>query len=108
VQTLSLGGEVRLLRVCQIQRAVGRRVTSVVHSAGLTVKTDQGCALEGFDGTVSIAPIVQAEITFCGKSFRGPYPLIEQEYGILGRNVLNFLALLFDGPNLNWDEYHRP
>lgn len=81
---------------------------NIVHSAGLTVKTDQGCALEGFDGTVSIAPIVQAEITFCGKSFRGPYPLIEQEYGILGRNVLNFLALLFDGPNLNWDEYHRP
>lgn len=58
--------------------------------------------LEGFNGTILQAPVVQVELVFEGKFFRGRYPVIDQEVGILGRNVLNSLPLLLDGPNQNW------
>jgi hypothetical protein len=32
--------------------------------------------------------------------------LLDQPWGILGRNVLNAVSLLFDGPRLVWDEHH--
>lgn len=56
--------------------------------------------LEAFDGTKSIAPAVIAELNFLGKSFRGQFLLTDGCHGILGRNVLNNLSLLFDGPAL--------
>lgn len=60
--------------------------------------------LQAFDGTTSTAPVVTAEIQLLGKSFRGQFLLIDREYGILGRNVLNNLALVFDGPIRKWME----
>ena len=60
--------------------------------------------LESFDGTKTTAPSVTAELNFLGKSFRGQFLLIDGEYGILGRKVLNNLALVFDGPSLSWTE----
>ena len=58
--------------------------------------------LEAFDGSRSSAPAVTAEIQFLGKSFRGQFLLIDGWYGILGRNVLNNVSLLFDGPSRSW------
>jgi hypothetical protein len=60
--------------------------------------------LEGFDGTRSTAPAVSAQIQLLGKSFRGQFLLIDGWHGILGRNVLNNLSLLFDGPANQWGE----
>jgi hypothetical protein len=60
--------------------------------------------LEGFDGSKSIAPAVTAELILLGKSFRGQFLLVEGWHGVLGRNVLNNLKLLFDGPNALWGE----
>ena len=60
--------------------------------------------LRGFDGTATAAPIVRLELVFCRRTFRGQFLLINQEWGILGRNVLNAVPLLFDGPRLTWDE----
>jgi hypothetical protein len=34
--------------------------------------------------------------------FQGPFLLVESEYGVLGRNVLNRLVLTLDGPKLSW------
>jgi len=62
--------------------------------------------LIGFDGSTSFVPVVRLELVFCGRTFRGQFLLIEQEWGVLGRNVLNAVALLFDGPHLTWDEHH--
>ena len=62
--------------------------------------------LEGFDGTHSLATAVRLEVQFIGKVFRGSFLLIDQDYGILGRNVLNRCSLLLDGPNLTWTEQH--
>jgi hypothetical protein len=70
----------------------------------LEIVADRCYELVGFDGSVSTAPVVQAVIVFCGRTFRGQYLLIEQEHGILGRNVLNAVSLVLDGPRLDWRE----
>jgi hypothetical protein len=64
--------------------------------------------LIGFDGSTSFAPTVQLELIFCRRIFRGQFLLIVQAWGILGRNVLNAVALILDGPNHTWDEKHSP
>jgi hypothetical protein len=60
--------------------------------------------LEAFDGTRSSAPAVTAEVQFLGKSFRGQFLVIDGWHGILGRNILNNLSVLFDGPSRSWTE----
>lgn len=35
---------------------------------------------------------------------RGQFLLIDQVYGILGRNVLNAISLTMDGPKRQWRE----
>jgi hypothetical protein len=60
--------------------------------------------LESFDGTKSTAPAVIAELRLLGKSFRGQFLLIDNWHGVLGRNVLNHLSLVFDGPSGHWTE----
>jgi len=64
--------------------------------------------LIGFDGSTSFAPMVQLELIFCRRIFRGQFLLIDQAWGILGRNVLNAVALILDGPNHTWDEKNSP
>ena len=64
--------------------------------------------LIGFDGSTSFAQMVQLELIFCHRIFRGQFLLIDQAWGILGRNVLNAVALILDGPNNTWDEKHSP
>jgi hypothetical protein len=73
-------------------------------SLGLVALPDKRYELIGYDGNASLAPVVQLELVFCQKTFRGQFLIIEQAWGILGRNVLNMVRLLFDGPRLTWDE----
>jgi predicted aspartyl protease len=61
--------------------------------------------LEAFDGTKSASPAITAELKFLGKSFRGQFLLIDGWHGVLGRNVLNNLAILLDGPAQTWAEH---
>ena len=79
----------------------------VISELGITPVPDRQYELIGFDGNASLAPVVQLELVFYRRTFRGQFLLIDQEWGILGRNVLNTISLLFDGPNLSWNE-HRP
>jgi hypothetical protein len=81
---------------------------AVLHQLGLSVAPDKRYELTGFDGTPTLSPIVRLELVFCRRTFRGQFLLIEQEWGILGRNVLNALALLLDGPGLTWEEHRTP
>lgn len=74
---------------------------------GLIAVPDRRYELVGFDGNLSTAPVVRAVVVFCGRTFRGQYLLVEQEYGILGRNVLNAVPLVLDGPRLTWGEHER-
>ena len=69
-----------------------------------SIESSQQYEVEGFDGTRSWAPVVHLELQFLGKSFRGQFLLIDGRHGILGRNVLNAVSILFDGPSLHWKE----
>jgi len=72
---------------------------------GLNTLDDKSYEVMGFDGSISIASAVQLELLFLNKTFRGLFLLIDQEWGILGRDILNHLALLFDGPRLEWNKH---
>jgi hypothetical protein len=60
--------------------------------------------LSAFDGTKSIADAIRADLSLLGRNFRGQFLLTEAMVGILGRNVLNNLSLILDGPRLTWEE----
>ncbi|MGA2060188.1 MAG: retropepsin-like aspartic protease [Thermoguttaceae bacterium] len=66
--------------------------------------TEVGLHLQGFDGGTIAVKVVEAELVFLGRNFHGHFPLIHGECGILGRNVLNNLSLVLDGPRLCWRE----
>lgn len=71
---------------------------------GLEGAVEVGLHLQGFDGGTIAAKVVEAELIFLDRNFHGHFPLIHDECGILGRNVLNNLSLVLDGPRLNWRE----
>lgn len=45
-----------------------------------------------------------APLVLLQRTFRGRLLLIDQEWGILGRDILNHLSLVLDGPNQTWGE----
>ncbi len=71
---------------------------------GLKNEIEPSFNLVGIGGTAIAAKAVEAELIFLHRSFRGRFLLIEGDCGILGRNVLNNLSLVLDGPRLNWRE----
>ena len=75
-----------------------------VNLLGATVNAGEGYELMGFDGSRSVARAVQLELLFLRRAFKGRFLLIDQEWGILGRDILNHLALLLHGPRLTWSE----
>jgi hypothetical protein len=80
---------------------VPRRAISDAASASTT---DVQYELEAFDGTRTVSTAVELEMQFLGKSFRGQFLLVDGDYGIIGRNILNNLSLHLDGPAQNWTE----
>ena len=58
----------------------------------------------GFDGSRSFAGAVVLDLLLEGRAFRGRYLLIDGTVGVLGRDVLNHLVILLDGPNSHWIE----
>lgn len=60
--------------------------------------------LVGFDGTLSESEAVRADLVFLGRRFRGLYLLVDGPIGVLGRDVLNHLRIMLDGPARSWDE----
>ncbi|MDQ3746523.1 MAG: retroviral-like aspartic protease family protein [Acidobacteriota bacterium] len=60
--------------------------------------------LVDFEDRAGLARAVRAEMVFLGLTFRGQFLLVEQDYGLIGRNVLNTTSLIFDGPRLSWEK----
>jgi predicted aspartyl protease len=77
----------------------------VVEGLGISLASGRGYEIAGFDGSKSFVPAVNLEMLFLNRLFKGQYLVIEEERGILGRDVLNHIALLLDGPRLRWDEH---
>jgi predicted aspartyl protease len=63
--------------------------------------------IQGFDGESKSANVVEAEVVFLGRKFTGQFLLIDQPIGILGRNILSAVSILFDGQNGKWSEFKR-
>ena len=79
----------------------------MVERLGVPLVADQRYELMGFDGSKSFAPVVVLDMLFLKRAFRGRYLLIEEEHGILGRDILNHVTLLLDGLRQQWSE-HSP
>ena len=77
---------------------------AVLAQVGGSTLPDVRYELVAFDGTISYAEAVQLEMVFCRRRFRGQYLLTDGSVGVVGRNVLNAVTLLLDGPNASWDE----
>jgi hypothetical protein len=61
--------------------------------------------LISFDGTRSTTAAVQLKMQLGRYTFRGKYLLIDQSVGVISRDILNLVSILFDGPQLAWTEY---
>jgi len=79
---------------------------SSVRLLGLEDGEQEGYELMGFDGSKSVARSVQCDLLFLRRVFRGAYLVAEDATGILGRDVLNHISLVLDGPRLNWRDEH--
>ena len=76
----------------------------VVVQLSVSVDPTYGYELMGFDGNISVAQVVELDLIFLKRTFRGRLLIIDQEVGILGRDILNHVPLVLDGPALSWDE----
>ena len=76
-----------------------------VERLGVPPRADQWYGLIGFDGSKSTAPVVILDVLLLRRAFRGRYLLFEGERGILGRDIINHVIVLLDGPRQEWAEY---
>lgn len=76
---------------------------SSVEFLGIVAEANTTYELTGFDGSQSLALAVRADLLFQRKTFKGEFLLINQEVGYIGRDILNHLALILDGPSSNWE-----
>ncbi|HEX9839521.1 MAG TPA: retropepsin-like aspartic protease [Anaerolineales bacterium] len=63
--------------------------------------------VQGFDGDSKLVRMAELELIFLRRKFAGQFLLVDEPVGILGRNILNQVPILFDGPRAKWDEYKR-
>jgi predicted aspartyl protease len=73
-----------------------------VEKIGVEFSSEEFFELQGFDGNKSQSSLVRLQMIFEGKSFRVEFLTINQNYSIIGRNVLNSITILFDGQSLQW------
>ena len=77
---------------------------AAVEQLGVSVLAGQRYELMGFDGSKSYASVVELDMVFLRRAFRGQYLLTEEDRGVLGRDVLNHVVLRLDGPGQQWSE----
>ena len=80
---------------------------TAVEQLGVPLLAGHRYELMSFDGSKSFAPVAVLDLLFLKRAFRGRYLLIEAERGIMGRDILNHVILLLNGPQQQWSE-HAP
>ena len=80
--------------------------SNAVGQLGISVE-DSDFEVQVFDGEIKRLKIAKLELYFLGKKFAGEYLLVDRPIGILGRNILNHIKLLLDGPHSKWDEHKK-
>ena len=74
----------------------------VVSELGLPPSPSGAIDLVGFDERPATYPVVLAKVRFEGVGLSAPFAVIPARVGILGRNLLNRVPVLLDGPQLRW------
>ena len=75
---------------------------TIAEQLSVQLVADVQYELAAFDGTRSLVPVAVVDLIWVNRVFRGRYLLIDATEGVLGRDVLNHLTLLFDGPGQQW------
>jgi len=73
----------------------------------IPVEGNAAYEVQGFDGESKFVDMVHLEISFLGSRFAGQFLVINQPMRIIGRNILNSVSILFDGPRSKWEEHKR-
>lgn len=63
---------------------------------------DRAYEVMAYDNTVRECPTVRAEVVFMRGHFKGQFIVLDQDDGVLGRNILNHFIVTLDGPSLEW------
>ncbi len=77
---------------------------SAITRLGITADPAVAYELISFGGSRSTTQAVDLDMIFLQKVFRGRYLLIDNDRGILGRDVLAGVTLLLDGPRQEWSQ----
>ena len=64
---------------------------------------DRAYEVMGYDNMVQERHSVRAALVFSRRRFTGQFLVLDQEVGVLGRDVLNHFVVVLDGPNEMWD-----
>ncbi len=78
--------------------------SSIVENLKIKPLLNETFKLEGTYGNQKSVEVFYLQVIFLGKRYTGKYSLIDDEIGILGRDILNQVSILFDGLNLTWQE----
>jgi predicted aspartyl protease len=83
----------------------GADISALPRSAvdALVLAADSSYEVMAYDNTVRECRAVRAEVVFIRKRFKGQFLVLDQEVGVLGRDVLNHVLLILDGPHLEWE-----
>lgn len=75
-----------------------------VEQLGVQPLIGQDYQLQAFDGSMTSAQAVELDMIFLKRAYRGEYVLIDDDCGVLGRDVLSSVVLILDGPQQDWSE----
>ena len=78
--------------------------SDVVEKLGVDAEENTGFEVQVFDGDKKFLRVAKLDLLVLDKTFRGEYLLIDRPISILGRNILNIVRILLDGPRGKWSE----
>ena len=70
-----------------------------VEELNIEPEEDKVYEVQGFDEQTRLVQMVQLELIFLKRKFSGQFLLTDQPMEILGRNILNSMSIVFDGPH---------
>ncbi len=69
----------------------------IIEQLGVAPVENKFYEVAGFDGGTKLAKVVRLEMVFLGRKFKGQN-FFEQSVGVLGRDILNTIEFLLNGP----------
>lgn len=78
--------------------------SEAVEKLGIKTEENKAFEVQGYNGEITNLKSARLDLLFLNKTFKGEYLLTNRSIGILGRNILNKLRILFDGLRGEWKE----